>query len=197
MLFGHEREPTTSRHARCAAIVVDGAFTGGGGQVDLVRTETHINLNESLVVDSRARHLVQAGFQLPDWSRRGFYDRTNFGGTFFFASLDAYATGRPYAFTQQQGNGDLALLEKQVGAYIKDDWQVRPGLSIAFGLRYDWQNYFHDTNNVAPRFSVALCAGQQEDERPARRRRRLQRSQRPGGDRRRAALAAGRPDRAT
>ena len=65
----------------------------------------------------------------------------------------------PYAFTQQQGNGDLAFLEKQLGAYIKDDWQVRPGLSLAFGLRYDWQNYFHDNNNVAPRFSVAYAPG--------------------------------------
>ena len=68
----------------------------------------------------------------------------------------AYEIGRPYAFTQQQGNGDLALLEKQVGAYIKDDWQMRPGLSIGYGVRYDWQNYFHDTNNVAPRVSHRL-----------------------------------------
>ena len=108
------------------------------------------------------RHLVQAGFQLPDWSRRGFYDRTNFGGTFYFSGLDAYASGMPYAFTQQQGNGDLALLEKQVGTYIKDDWQVRSGLSLNVGLRYDWQNYFHDNNNFAPRISVAYAPGNQK-----------------------------------
>ena len=89
MLFGHEREPTTSLTPD-RGIVVAGAFTGGGGQGDLVRTETHINLNESLAW-THGRHQVQAGFQLPDWSRRGFYDRTNFGGTFFFASLDAYS----------------------------------------------------------------------------------------------------------
>jgi outer membrane receptor protein involved in Fe transport len=105
---------------------------------------------------------VQAGFQLPDWSRRGFYDRTNFGGTFFFANLDAFNAGRPYAFTQQQGNGDLAFLEKQVGAYVKDDWQARPGLSISYGLRYDWQNYFHDNNNFAPRALGRVRAWQQE-----------------------------------
>ena len=155
MLFGHEREPTTSGSAE-RGIIVAGAFTGGGGQVDLVRTETHITMNESLAW-THGKHLVQAGFQLPDWSRRGFYDRTNFGGTFFFASLDAYNGGSPYAFTQQQGNGDLAFLEKQVGAYVNDDWQVRPGFSIGYGLRYDWQNYFHDNNNFAPRASVAYA----------------------------------------
>jgi len=157
MLFGHEREPTTSLTPD-RAIIVAGAFTGGGAQVDLVRTETHINLNESLSW-THGKHLVQAGFQLPDWSRRGFYDKTNFGGSYYFANLAAYETGQPYAFTQQQGNGDLALLEKQVGAYVKDDWRIRPGLSIDYGVRYDWQNYFGDTNNVAPRFSIAYAPG--------------------------------------
>ena len=157
MLFGHEREPTTSLTPD-RAIIVAGAFTGGGAQVDLVRTETHINLNESLSW-THGKHFVQAGFQLPDWSRRGFYDKTNFGGSFYFANLVAYETGQPYAFTQQQGNGDLALLEKQVGAYVKDDWRIRPGLSIDYGVRYDWQNYFGDTNNFAPRFSIAYAPG--------------------------------------
>ena len=157
MLFGHEREPTTSLTPD-RAIIVAGAFTGGGAQVDLVRTETHINLNESLSW-THGKHFVQAGFQLPDWSRRGFYDKTNFGGSYYFANLAAYETGQPYAFTQQQGNGDLALLEKQVGAYVKDDWRIRPGLSIDYGMRYDWQNYFGDTNNFAPRFSIAYAPG--------------------------------------
>ena len=160
VLVGHEREPTTSASPD-QGIVVAGAFTGGGGQGDLVRTETHMNLNESLAWTA-GRHLVQAGFQLPDWSRRGFYDRTNFGGTFYFSGLDAYRSGQPYAFIQQRGNGDLALLEKQVGTYIKDDWQLRPGLSLGLGVRYDWQNYFHDDNNVAPRFSVAFAPGDQK-----------------------------------
>jgi hypothetical protein len=157
VLVGHEREPTVSAFA-ARAIVVNGAFTGGGAQADLLRTETHMNLNESLAW-TRGHHLIQAGFQLPDWSERGFFDRTNFGGTFSFSGLDAYAAGRPYAFTQQQGNGDLAFLEKLLGTYIKDDWQAMPGLSLSFGLRYDWQNYFHDNNNVAPRFSVAYAPG--------------------------------------
>ncbi len=157
VLVGHEREPTVSAFS-ARAIVVNGAFTGGGAQADLLRTETHMNLNESLGW-TRGHHLIQAGFQLPDWSRRGFYDRTNFGGTFSFSGLDSFAAGRPYAFSQQQGNGDLAFLEKQVGAYVKDDWQLLPGLSLSLGLRYDWQNYFHDDNNLAPRFSVAYAPG--------------------------------------
>jgi len=159
VLVGHEREPTVSA-SPAQAIVVNGAFTGGGAQIDLVRTETHMNLNESLAW-TKGHHLIQAGFQLPDWSRRGFYDRTNFGGTFTFSGLNTYTLDRPrpYVFTQQQGNGDLAFLEKLLGTYVKDDWQALSGLSLSFGLRYDWQNYFHDNNNVAPRFSLAYAPG--------------------------------------
>jgi hypothetical protein len=135
LLVGHEREPTVSASS-APGTVVNGAFTGGGGQGDLLRTETHMNLNESLVW-TKAHHLVQAGVQLPDWSRRGFYDRTNFGGTFSFSGLDTFAAGQPYAFSQQTGNGDLVFLEKLVGTYIKDDWQARPSLSLSIGLRYD------------------------------------------------------------
>jgi hypothetical protein len=155
VLVGHEREPTTSVSPD-RGIVVAGAFTGGGAQGDLTRTETHTQLNESLTW-SAGHHTVQAGLQLPDWSRRGFYDRTNFGGTYFFSSLQAYAAGQPYAFTEQQGNGTLALLEKQIGLYVKDDWQVRSNLSLSLGLRYDWQNYFHDDDNFGPRVSFAYA----------------------------------------
>ena len=158
ILVGHEREPTASV-TEARGIVVAGAFTGGGAQADLVRTETHMQLNENMTW-SAGHQTIQAGFQLPDWSRRGFYDRTNFGGTYYFSNLGTYAAGQPYAFTQQQGNGDLALLEKQVGAYLKDDWQAKPNLSLSLGVRYDWQNYFHDDNNVSPRISVAYAPHQ-------------------------------------
>ncbi len=50
---------------------------GGGAQGDLLRTETHIQMNESLSW-TKGTHLVQTGFQLPDWSRRGFYDQDQF-----------------------------------------------------------------------------------------------------------------------
>ena len=158
-----------------------------------VRTETHMNAEREPGVDegpsSGPGRLPAAGLE-PARLLRPHELRRHV----LLLGLDAYAGGRPYSFIQQQGNGDLAFLEKQVGAYVKDDWQVRPGLSLSFGLRYDWQNYFHDNNNVAPRVSLAYAPGNTEDERDSRRRRRLQRSQRPGRHRRRAALAAGRPD---
>ena len=76
-----------------------------------------------------------------------------------FANLATYEAGRPYAYTQRQGNGDVVSRRSRSALYVKDDWQPRPGLSVAYGVRYDWQNYFHDTNNVSPRLSVAYAPG--------------------------------------
>jgi hypothetical protein len=158
-LVGQEREPTTSVSPD-RGIVVDGAFTGGGAQSDLLRTERHFQLTDSLTL-TKGRHLAQAGFQVPDWSWRGFDDHTNAGGTFYFAGLNAYTADNPYPylFRQQQGNGHVVLLEKVLGLYLKDDWQVQPGLTLSLGLRYDWANYFRDNNNIAPRFSLAYAPG--------------------------------------
>ena len=91
--------------------------------------------------------------------RRGFEDRSNFGGTFYFSDLDAFALGRPYAFIQQQGNGVIAPVEKLIGTYIKDNWQIGKQVSASYGVRYDWQNFVTDHNNVAPRFSFAYAPG--------------------------------------
>jgi carboxypeptidase family protein len=156
-LTGHEREPTTSV-STAQGIVVAGAFTGGGAQGDVTRTERHFQLMESLGWTT-PNHFVQWGFQVPDWSRRGFEDRTNFGGTFYFSSLDAYAKGQPYAFVQQQGNGTIAPIEKLIGTYVKDDWRIAKQLTASFGLRYDWQGYVTDHDNLAPRFSFAYAPG--------------------------------------
>ncbi len=154
ILVGHELEPRTSVSS-APGVVVNGAFTGGGAQVNLRRTELHVQLAENLAI-TKESHLLQLGFQVPDWSRRGFYDRSGFGGTYYFSDLGAYAAGRPYAFIQQQGNGDVVWLEKVLGLYANDDWQIGPRATLSVGLRYDWSNYFADHDNVAPRVSVSI-----------------------------------------
>ncbi len=157
LLAGQEREPTTSVSAD-PRLVVQGAFIGGGGQSELLRTEHHLQWAESLTW-TKGRNLLQVGFQAPDWSRRRFDDSSDAGGTFYFSSLSDYRMGQPYAFIQQSGNGHVAFLEKMLGAYMQDDWQPRDNVSTSFGLRYDWQNYFHDNNNLSPRGSVSWALG--------------------------------------
>jgi hypothetical protein len=155
LFVGEEFEPTSSANPAPKIVVLD-AFTGGGAQGNQLRTEHHFTLTEMLTW-SAGRHTLKGGMNIPDWSRRRFDDNTNTLGTFYFSSLDAYSAGRPYSFIQQVGNGHVAFLEKVIGFFVQDEIRISPRLSASLGLRYDWQNYFHDDNNVGPRGSFAFA----------------------------------------
>jgi outer membrane receptor protein involved in Fe transport len=155
LFVGQEFEPTTSVNSAPKLVVLD-AFTGGGAQGNQLRTEHYFTLTD-MVTWSSGRQTIRGGINIPDRSRRRFDDNTNTGGTFYFSSLADYAAGRPYSFIQQVGNGHVAFLEKVVGVFVQDEIRVNPRLSATIGLRYDWQNYFHDTNNVGPRASLAFA----------------------------------------
>jgi hypothetical protein len=157
LMAGQDHQSTVSVSQRPRIVVLD-AFTGGGGQSDVYETEHHFTLNETLAW-STGRHLLKTGFAIPDWSRRGFDDRSNFGGTFSFATLDDYLAGRPYSFTQQQGDGRLVFMQKIVGAFVQDEIAVRRNLSVVLGVRYDWLSFFGDANNIVPRASFAWAPG--------------------------------------
>ena len=108
-----------------------------------MQTEVHTQLTESLVW-IKGHHQVQAGFQLPDWSRRGFFDRTNFNGTYYFSGLDTYAVGRPYRSSSSRERRRHAFSKSRLERTSRMTGKSRSGLSASFGIRYDWQNYFHD-----------------------------------------------------
>lgn len=139
-------------------IVVSDAFTGGGAQADTLRTEVHTSITW-LLTQTAGRHTLKYGVNVPDWSRRGLRDASNFGGTFFFASLDDYTRGHPFAAVLQRGDGRTIFVEKNLGAFFQDEWQARPNLSVAAGLRFDWQNYFGDLDNWSPRLALAWAPG--------------------------------------
>ncbi len=157
LLLGVEKQSAESV-TRDGGIVVLDAFTGGGAQIDYLRTEYHAQLMEILSYSS-GKHLIKGGINVPDLSRRGFDNNNNSAGTFYFSSLEEYGQGRPFSFLQQQGNGHIVFLEKVIGLFAQDEYHPRQNLMLSLGLRYDWQNYFHDNNNFAPRFSFAYAPG--------------------------------------
>jgi outer membrane receptor protein involved in Fe transport len=139
-------------------VVVQDAFTGGGAQVASNGTDTHIEFSDVLTW-THGKHLLKAGASVPTFGRFGSTDRSNFNGTFYFSSLSAYASGSPYSYTQQSGDGHLVFWQKQAGAFVEDQIKLRPNLSVVAGLRYDWQNYGSDYHNFAPRLSFAYAPG--------------------------------------
>ncbi|HLH29850.1 MAG TPA: hypothetical protein VKY31_01520, partial [Terriglobia bacterium] len=77
-------------------------------------------------------------------------------GTFTFSSLQDYQNNNPFSFVQQAGQNKVIFWEKVIAGFFLDDIRVRPNLTVSLAARYDWQNYFHDNNNISPRIAFAF-----------------------------------------
>ena len=155
-LLGHFDRPNASNNEN-AQIVVPGAVTKGGAQADSKRTEYHFD-GTDVVSYVDGKHAVNFGIDVPDISRRGEDDFTNQAGTYTFGSLSDYRLGHPSTFLVQSGHGHLVFLEKVLSGFIEDNIRLRANASVSLGLRYYWQNYFHDVpSNLAPRFGFAFA----------------------------------------
>ena len=70
--------------------------------------------------------------------------------------------GTPTQFSIAAGNPFLALDQADVGAYVGDDWRVRPNVTLSMGLRYETQTNIHDYRDFAPRFGFAWAPGSKQ-----------------------------------
>lgn len=136
-------------------VAVSGAFTAGGAQLDARRTEYHFD-GTDIATYTSGKHEIKFGIDVPDISRRGFDDWTEQLGTYSFAGLGSYESAQPFSYLVQSGEGHVAFLEKTVAGIFEDNYRATQNLSLSLGVRYYWQNYFHDIPwNFAPRMSFA------------------------------------------
>ena len=187
LLVGHEAAATRSLHLGPHVVVLD-AFSGGGAQAD--QTHDRGSLQSGRGVDLRSRQaLFKAGFQVPDFSRRGFDDRSNREGTFTFSSLADYSRWAAALVHQQQGDGRLVFLQKVFGAFLQDQINVNDRLVVHAGHPIRLAEHLYRQQQCRRPSERGLRA-RQEDGAP-RRRRRLLRSRRRWPDPRSASLARG------
>ena len=154
-LFGHYDSKVGSVNP-AAQVAVSGLFTAGGAQADSRRTEYHFDGTDFATYAS-GRHQLSFGIDVPDLSRRGLDDFTNRAGTYTFANYSAVAP-TPATYLVQTGQGHVAFLEKVICGFIEDNVRLKSNFSLYLGVRYYWQNYFHDEpHNFAPRASFAYA----------------------------------------
>jgi hypothetical protein len=159
ILLGRYYSPVVS-NTEAPRLTISDAIVFGGAQSDRLTTEFH-SVITGMVAYTRNRHSMKFGINVPDWSRRGMRDETFQLGSLFYGSLGDFNAQRPFAAQLQRGNPSVVFIEKNVGGFFSDEIQLRPGLSLNFGARYDWQNYFGDGNNIQPRLAVAWAPGKQ------------------------------------
>jgi hypothetical protein len=171
------RARTTQTPASTApAIVVEGAFSGGGN--DLGTFSDHQDRYElendtSLAV---GRHYLNMGGRLR-MARDANYSLENFGGEFIFATLAAYqmteqgalagqsiaaiqaAGGGASLFSLNAGSPAATVTLADAGLFVQDDWKSRENLTLSAGLRFETQTYIADHADWAPRAGFSWGLG--------------------------------------
>jgi hypothetical protein len=131
------------------AIRVLDAFTSGGAQQAGGRAASEIEWATNLDW-ARGRHAVRFG-SLVEGGRYRSDNRTNYLGTFTFASLADYQAGRASTYTRRDGDPLVDYSHWQAGLYVQDDWRARRNLTLSAGLRQELQSHLGDGLNLAPR----------------------------------------------
>ncbi len=145
-------EVTFAPVSTAPAVLVLNAFDAGGAQLAGSRGSSIVSITNDLDI-ATGRHAIRAGAQL-DAGRYRTSERRNTGGTFTFASLDAYAAGQPTTFTRNVGDPDVAISQAQLGLYVQDDYRARKDLTISAGLRQEYQTHIGGLN-LGPRGGIA------------------------------------------
>ncbi len=71
--------------------------------------------------------------------------------------------GGPAQFTINTGNPLVNINQVDVGAFVGDDWRVKPNLTLSLGLRFETQTNIHDWHDWAPRIGFAWAPGQSKN----------------------------------
>ena len=125
------------------------AFTAGGAQQDGGRRANEIEWATN--VDwARGKHALRFGSLVEGGSFRSDL-RTNYLGTYTFASLADYEAGIASTYSRRDGNPLVEYSHWQAGLFVQDDWRARKNLTLSAGLRQEIQTHLGDEWNLAPR----------------------------------------------
>jgi len=151
-----ESQETTSR-TQAFAVIVHGAFSSGGAQADVFHHERRLRVQD-IFSYSAGRHSVRmGGGGRTAWMTSE--DRTNFGGSFEFASLSDFEAGRALYYRQNEGDPRLRFTQNEAFGFVQEEWRATPTLNVSVGGRVELQRRFQPTLNAAPRVGLAWSPG--------------------------------------
>jgi Carboxypeptidase regulatory-like domain len=157
------------------SISVAGAFSSGGSANGSSEDVTNHYELQNYTSITTGKHLVKFGVRVRGVQETNTTEQ-NFGGTYTFPSIEAYAntflglSQQASQYTQVSGGipanagpgtAPLAPISTSsiswvdVGLYMQDDFRIRSNLTLSYGLRFETQNEIHDHSDWAPRVAIA------------------------------------------
>ena len=135
------------------AIRVLDAFTAGGAQIQGGSRSREVEIEDELEFTLGGAHQISTGFTINRTTHRSDEQR-NAGGTFTFATLEAFEAGAPMTFTQRVGDPLIEYSIAQFGWHLQDDYRVHRTLIVNLGMRHDFQTHLSDWSNFSPRLGL-------------------------------------------
>jgi len=165
--FGYEfNDRTQNGDNSIPTISVPTFFTGGGAQIGSSFNKNRnweLSNNTTTSLGKAGQHAIKFGIRLRGVTIED-QSENNFGGSFAFTNLTNYintiqGTDIPTQFSINSGNPLQSVSQVDLGAFMTDDWKLKPGLTLSLGLRYENQTNIHSNMNFAPRFAIAWSPG--------------------------------------
>jgi Carboxypeptidase regulatory-like domain len=166
-----------------ASLYVEGAFNGGGninGQIH--DGQNHYELQDYLSI-LLGNHLLRIGGRFRN-NIDSNTSTTGYNGLFTFPSIQAYeitqqglaqgltpaqiraAGGGASQFALNAGSPKITIGVADFGAYLEDEWKMRPNMTLNYGMRFETQTHIHDHADFAPRLSYAWSIGAKDGQQP-------------------------------
>ncbi|MFZ0882854.1 MAG: TonB-dependent receptor [Candidatus Acidiferrales bacterium] len=94
----------------------------------------------------RGNHSIKFGVSV-EKDQDNIHKAGNTNGKFGFSSLQNFLTNNASSFSGTNSENFFHFRQSIVGAYVQDDWRIRPNLTINLGMRYEMATELGETDN--------------------------------------------------